>query len=182
MSGTKAVFALAGMLLLTREVVCAQGARTNEDVALIITGSVERSLKLGLSDLTRMPRKSVHVKDHDGKAVTYEGVSLMDVLKLAGVPSGDGLSGPNMATCILAEAKDGYRGVFALAELDPRFSDNEVLLADRANGEPLSAAQGPLRIVTSHENGRRVGFVTFSGFRWSGCNRLETAYVPDDPM
>jgi DMSO/TMAO reductase YedYZ molybdopterin-dependent catalytic subunit len=73
----------------------------------MITGSVERPLKLGLSDLTRMPHKSVHVKDHDGKAVTYEGVPWIDVLKLAGVPSGDGLRGPNMATCVLAEVKDG---------------------------------------------------------------------------
>ena len=66
-------------------------------------------------------------------------------------PSGDGLRGPNMAICVLADAKDGYRVVFALPELDPGFSDNEILLVDRANGEPLSATQGPLRVVVPHE-------------------------------
>jgi len=151
MSSTKAFLPLVATLLITCAVACAQGPKTEEEVGLTIAGSVERPLKLGLSDLTRMPHKTVHVKDHDGKAVTYEGVSLIDVLKLAGVPSGDGLRGPNMATCVLAEAKDGYRVVFALPELDPGFSDNEVLLVDRANGEPLSATQGPLRIVVPHE-------------------------------
>jgi DMSO/TMAO reductase YedYZ molybdopterin-dependent catalytic subunit len=151
MSSTKAFPPLVATLLITCEVTCAQGRKADEEVALTIAGSVERSLKLRLSDLTRMPHKSVNVKDHDGKAVTYEGVSLIDVLKLAGVPSGEGLRGPNMAICILAEAQDGYKVVFALPELDPGFSDNEVLLVDRANGEPLSATQGPLRIVVPHE-------------------------------
>jgi hypothetical protein len=47
--------------------------------------------------------------------------------------------------------KDGYRVVFALPELDPGFSDNEVLLVDRENGGPLSTTEGPLRIVAPHE-------------------------------
>ena len=52
---------------------------------------LERLLELGLGELTRMPHKSVHGKDHNGKDVRYEGVSLIEVLKVAGVPSGDGL-------------------------------------------------------------------------------------------
>lgn len=151
MSSTKAFLPLVAMLLIPRDVARAQGPTSNEDVALTIAGSVERPLRLGLRDLTRMPHKSVHVTDRDGKAVMYEGVPLIDVLKLAGVPSGDGLRGPSMATCVLAEAKDEYKVVFALPELDPGFSDHEVLLVDRANGEPLSPTQGPLRIVVPHE-------------------------------
>ena len=34
-----------------------------------------------------------------------------------------------------------------LGELDPAFIDNEILLADTANGKPLSATQGRFRLV-----------------------------------
>jgi hypothetical protein len=41
--------------------------------------------------------------------------------------------------------------VFSLAELDPLFVDNDVLVADVANGKPLSEQDGKLRIVASKE-------------------------------
>ena len=37
--------------------------------------------------------------------------------------------------------------VFSLAELDPAFIDNQILLADTAGGKPLSGAQGRFRLV-----------------------------------
>jgi len=37
--------------------------------------------------------------------------------------------------------------VFSLGELDPAFIDNEILLADTANGKPLFGAQGRFRLV-----------------------------------
>jgi len=49
------------------------------------------------------------------------------------------------------EAADGYRVVFAVAELDPASTDRVVLLADRRDGKPLVGAQGPLRIVVPDE-------------------------------
>jgi hypothetical protein len=48
---------------------------------------------------------------------------------------------------VLAEAQDGYQVVFSLGELDPSFIDNEILLADKANGKPLFGAQGRFRLV-----------------------------------
>ena len=42
---------------------------------------------------------------------------------------------------------EGYQVVFSLGELDPSFIDNEVLLADTANGKPLFGAQGRFRLV-----------------------------------
>jgi hypothetical protein len=47
-----------------------------------------------------------------------------------------------MAICILAEAKDGYKVVFALPELDPEFSDNEVLLVDAPMANPYPQRRG----------------------------------------
>ena len=118
---------------------------------LAITGAVERPLNLQISDLEKMPHVSVDVKDHDGNLTTYEGVPLADLLKLAGAPIGEKLRGAAMATYVLAEAKDVYRVLFALPELDPAFTDSKVLVAYAANGKPLPDGQGPLRIVAPQE-------------------------------
>ncbi len=72
---------------------------------------------------------------------------LHEVLKKAGVPSGADLRGKALASYLLATAQDGYQVVFSLAELDPMFTENQVLLADTANGKPLSGADGSFRLV-----------------------------------
>jgi len=104
---------------------------------LPLRGLSERPLNLQISDLEKMPRVSVDVKDHNGKLTTYEGVALAELLKAAGAPIGEKLRGANMASYVLAEAKDGYRVVFALPKLDSAFTDSEVLVAYAANGKPL---------------------------------------------
>jgi hypothetical protein len=38
--------------------------------------------------------------------------------------------------------------VFALAEFDPDFTNREILLADKRDGKPLGAKEGPWRIDT----------------------------------
>ena len=60
---------------------------------------------------------------------------------------GAALRGKALAGYVLAEAQDGYQVVFSLGELDPAFIDNEILLADTANGKPLFGAQGRFRLV-----------------------------------
>jgi len=75
-----------------------------------------------------MAHVSVEVKDHDGSLTIHEGVPLAELLKSAGAPIGEKLRGANIASYVLAEAKDGYRVVFALAELDPAFTNSQVLV------------------------------------------------------
>ena len=48
---------------------------------------------------------------HEKKTATYTGVPLRDLLKEAGVPSGEGLRGKAMSTSIVATASDGYQDV-----------------------------------------------------------------------
>lgn len=76
---------------------------------------------------------------------------MSDVLKMAGIPTGESLRGKQLVKYLLVDARDGYQVVFALAELDSAFTDREVLLADRRDGNPLSAEEGPLRIVVVGE-------------------------------
>jgi DMSO/TMAO reductase YedYZ molybdopterin-dependent catalytic subunit len=119
--------------------------------ALAVVGEVRTPLKLDASELTRLPRRKVGTVDRQGRPLVYEGVDLEEVLRRAGAPLGEALKGKAMATYVLVEARDGYRAVFALAELDPAFGALEVLLADRRDGAPLDGVEGPLRLVVPRE-------------------------------
>jgi hypothetical protein len=48
---------------------------------------------------------------------------------------------------VIIEAADGYKVAFALAELDSAFTSSKAILADKRDGKPLSAKEGPFRIV-----------------------------------
>jgi DMSO/TMAO reductase YedYZ molybdopterin-dependent catalytic subunit len=111
-----------------------------------VTGAVKQALTLSADDLAKMPRATVKTANA-GMETVYEGVWLHDVLKMAGVPQGSELRGKALSSYVLAEAQDGYQVVFSLGELDPSFIDNEILLADTANGKPLFGAQGRFRLV-----------------------------------
>jgi DMSO/TMAO reductase YedYZ molybdopterin-dependent catalytic subunit len=119
---------------------------------LRITGAVATPLVLTVADLKKMTRKTLTVVNpHDKKKETYEGVLLEDLLAKAGVPEGEQLRGSSMATYVLAEAADGYRVVFSLAELDAGILESEIIVADTMDGAPLSPPQGPFRLVAPHE-------------------------------
>ncbi|MBC7925606.1 MAG: molybdopterin-dependent oxidoreductase [Bryobacteraceae bacterium] len=118
--------------------------------AVMVTGDVKQPLTLTAEDIAEMPRASVRLKTN-GVDIVYQGVWLHEVLKRAGVPSGSDLRGKALTTYLLAEASDGYQVIFSLAELDPALIENEVLLADTADGKPLSGSQGRFRIIASKE-------------------------------
>ena len=78
-------------------------------------------------------------------------MALEEILHKAGVPQGEALRGPAMTTYVLAEAADGYRVVFSVAELDSGIMDSEVIVADTPDGAPLGDKLGPFRLVAPHE-------------------------------
>jgi DMSO/TMAO reductase YedYZ molybdopterin-dependent catalytic subunit len=116
-----------------------------------VKGDSERPLELTAEEFAKLPRQTVHAKDHDGKEADYEGVALVDLLKAAGVKLGPDLRGKALASYLVVEASDGYRAVFALPELDPGFSDRVILLADRRDKKPLDDRHGPVQIVVPGE-------------------------------
>lgn len=119
---------------------------------LRINGAVSTPLVLTVRDLKKMPRKTLAVVNpHDKKKETYEGVLLEELLRRAGVPQGEKLRGSSMATYVLAEAEDGYRVIFSLAELDSGILESGVIVADTLDGAPLADKQGPFRLVAPHE-------------------------------
>jgi len=118
--------------------------------ALTVAGDVTTPLTLAAADIKAMPRTTVTLSQ-DGRDVKYEGVLIAEILKRAGVPLGHDLSGPAVATYVLAIAGDGYQAVFSLAELDPAFTSNDIIVADTIDGKPLFDYQGPFRIVAPHD-------------------------------
>ena len=117
---------------------------------ITIGGAVATPLTISAAELKKMPRQTLKVVNpHDKKTEVYEGVPLAELLKRAGVPQGEAVRGPLLASYILVEAADGYRVVFSLAELDAGFLDSDVLVADTMDGAP--AGQGPFKLVAPHE-------------------------------
>jgi DMSO/TMAO reductase YedYZ molybdopterin-dependent catalytic subunit len=133
-------------LLLLAALTAVAAAAQDAPSTIQITGAVKQPLTLTTDDLARMPQASVKMSSN-GLETTYEGVWLHEILKRAGVPSGSELRGKALTTYLLIEAKDGYQVLFSLAEIDPAFTENQVLLADKADGKPLVGSQGPFRLV-----------------------------------
>lgn len=118
---------------------------------VFVRGEVERPLDLRAADLAGMPRERVQVTDREGAIVEYEGVPVRHILVQAGVPM-ESLRGGMAAAAVVAEASDGYRALFAIAELDESFSDRITLLVDALDGAALPETEGPFRIIMDGES------------------------------
>ncbi len=131
-------------------VATSQTAAAPVEATLEIAGDVAKPFTITPADLKAMPRTSVTVNE-EAKDVHYEGVLVGELLKRAGVPLGRELSGKALVTSVRASAKDGYQVLFSLAELDPAFTQNDIIVADTIDGKPLFDYQGPLRLVCPHD-------------------------------
>lgn len=108
------------------------------------------AVTLAAADLAKLPQRTA-VLDNHGKQISYEGVLLGDLLAQHGVDLGKGLRGKQLSSYVAVLAKDGYEVVFALAEFDPTIVDSGIIIAERRNGQPLAASEGPFRIVAPHD-------------------------------
>ena len=103
---------------------------------------------LSRGDLEDMPHVKVTTSHNP---TTFEGVALREVLEKGGIAFGESLRGKRLSSCLLVEAADGYSDVIALPEIDPAFTDKQIVLALLENGKPLDAKTGPYRIVIPDE-------------------------------
>jgi DMSO/TMAO reductase YedYZ molybdopterin-dependent catalytic subunit len=161
---------LSALLLLAATAFAAEPALRIAGIAGR-DGVPKPALELTLADIAAMPRTSLPGKTHDGKDHTFEGVALAELLHRAGLPQGENVRGPILARYILVSAHDGYRAIFSLPELDPAFTDNRALLADKMDGQPLSDRDGPLRLVLPSEK-REARWVRM-------VERIEILAAPD---
>ena len=115
-----------------------------------IDGLVDKPGTFDAKSFAGLKRITLKADDH-GEPAVYEGVSLTEVLALAGAPVGDRMRGAQLSMVVVAKAADDYVVSYSLAELDPGFTDRVVILADRRDGKPLAENAAPFQIVVPGE-------------------------------
>ena len=113
---------------------------------LKLSGPDGQSVSLSPADIAALAHVQLSVTI-EGKTASYAGVPLDALLRRVGAPAGKALRGPALRDVVLVTGRDGYAAAFALAETDPGFRKEQILLADRADGQPLADAIGPYRLV-----------------------------------
>ncbi len=108
--------------------------------------SAENSVTLTPEMLAAMPHLTASVVDH-GKTRTYSGVPVSALMAKVGAPSGEALRGKALLGVVVASASDGYRVALSLAETDPGIKASKTIVADAEDGKPLSAKDGPFKLV-----------------------------------
>ena len=112
----------------------------------VVTLENGKTIALTAAVLAPVQRISVSATAH-GKTATYEGYDLAAILKAVGADPVASVRGKRLVESVLVSAADNYRVRFSLSELDPTLGNHQVLLVDRENGGPLSAGDGPWRLV-----------------------------------
>jgi hypothetical protein len=123
---------------------------------LLVTGAAAQDLKVTVTgrdsviltpaEVRALPRAKATITVK-GQSVVYEGAVLHEALLKAGVVSGERLMGRYLNQIVIARAADGYSSILSIAETDPVYRANPVILADTVNGHPLDAREGPYRMV-----------------------------------
>jgi hypothetical protein len=138
--------------LLAAIALCSIAAAQQNQTAVTIVGLDSNKLTLTLDQLRQMPQQSVTINNPHTKSLEkYEGVLLRDILAKVATPAGEKLRGGEMRDYVEVTGRDGYSAVFALAELDAAFQDNQVLVAISSEGKPLDDKQGPVRVVAPQD-------------------------------
>ena len=117
---------------------------------LTVSGVTGKTVILTEGDISKLPQQTVKATDH-GTPVTFEGVLLRDVLAKVDLPTGEKFHSTAASYYLVAEGKDGYRGVFAWAELDSTFMDKALYVVTKRDGKPLAEKDGPFQLVVPGE-------------------------------
>jgi hypothetical protein len=140
---TRRFFLACAILALSRPVF-------GQDGVVRVGGAVPHPLTFTREAMPALPRQSVTASAHDQSA-RYDGVLLIEVLKRAGAPTGEAIRGAELAKSVVVTGADGYRVVFALAELDAAFTDRIALLADKRDGAALPDNALPYQLILTGE-------------------------------
>lgn len=119
---------------------------------ITICGVVTEAFELPLTDLATLPRREVSADFHcvagwSAENLRWEGVAFESVYRLVIEPA---LPPGTTATHLVLRGLDGWRSVVTLEDA----LADDVLLADRLNGEPLDGDHGaPIRFVSPKQYG-----------------------------
>jgi hypothetical protein len=117
---------------------------------ITVTGIGGKSVTLSVSELSNLPQHTVKATDH-GTPATFEDVLLTDVLAEVDLPLGEKFHNTAASYYLTVEAKDGYKAVFAWAELDSTFMDKSIYVVTKRDGKLLTDKDGPFELVVPGE-------------------------------
>jgi hypothetical protein len=120
------------------------------DPTFTVKGVGDKIVTLSLSDVAKLPQQTVKAADH-GIQTSFDGVLLADVLGKVDLPTGEKFHKTAVSYYLTVEGRDGYRAVYAWAELDPTFLDKPVYLVTKRDGKLLSDKDGPFQVVAPGE-------------------------------
>lgn len=127
-------------------------AAAQRDTVLTVSGDVEHPYVVTMAEYAGLPHLRVRARGgHDTTESDFDGVLLTEFLRRAGMKFLPDVRGERVTTAVVVQGSDSYRAVFSVAELDTAFTDRRTVLADRMNGKPLPAANGPLCLVVPGE-------------------------------
>lgn len=101
---------------------------------------------LSAMQLQALPRITGTATAHETR-FAFEGVNLLDVLRLAGVTPVDSLRRGQLRRVVVFVGADGYSALIALSELDPSIGGRRAVLVDREDDRALPSERGPRRII-----------------------------------
>ncbi len=119
---------------------------TSPNTTVVVKGEDGKTESFDVAALAKLPQHEVHAEAH-GKAVSCSGPTLSDVLVKVGAPQGEALRGKQLSLYVKASARDDYRVVYSLAELDAASHDDVPILTTRCDGKMLDDKDGPFRVV-----------------------------------
>jgi hypothetical protein len=138
------VAALCTSFLLSSQEI--KASATEASASLIFKGD-QGSVSLSPGDFHALPHVTITAHNgHTNASETYSGVPLSTLLAKIEAPMGSNLRGKAMTTYLIATGSDGYSVVLSLAEVDPDFHENQVIVADGRDGQPLGK-NGPFQLI-----------------------------------
>lgn len=111
---------------------------------IIIIKGIPESVSVDPSTLLHT---ALRATGHDGKEHVYTGVLLSDVLAKAGIILGN--KRESISSYLVMRAKDNYKTIFSLAEVDPLFAKEPILIADKIDGKSLDSGVAPFQVIVS---------------------------------
>ena len=109
-------------------------------LALGTPATVDESLLAGL------PTREVTLTAH-GVTQKCSGPDITTVLAKLGLPQGEALRGPALASGVIVRARDGYAVLFSLAEFDAMLGNEGAVVATQCDGHAIADKDGPYRLI-----------------------------------
>lgn len=132
-------------LLLLAALLAGPIAALRAQLSISVNG---QTTTIPAAELASLPHQEVTAFDaHEKKSHAYSGVPARVLLEKAGVVFGEPLRGKRLREVVVAQTRDHYSIVYALAEFDPDFNPRTILVVDRQDGQPLPESQAPYRLL-----------------------------------